>query len=330
MFAKEKDKKESTLKAFQTYYEQIYTPERWSKLYEAMLQPTRYCCLVNRFCEKEVVEVALSALPDLKRLDFISIPAFTSSVDRFPHPEKDSKGIYNYYPLDAASLLAVEALDVQANHSVLDICAAPGGKSLAILQYLTSISSNITCNEIAPDRKRRLKQVIHDYIPKSDRDRVIITGRDATRWEEEDRYDRVLVDAPCSSERHLLKEPLEFEKWTTKKTVNAAKDQFSILRGAVRAVKEGGILVYGTCSISTQENDSVVEKALKKCKVNLQVMRREWPIGEKTKYGWIVLPDDQQKWGPLYFTILKRLSDDGNEGSDDSEDFSDSDDDESS
>jgi len=165
----------------------------------------------------------VSTFPDLTRLEYVSIPAFVSS-ERFPPPIKDDKGVCMYYPLDAASLLAVDALDLKPNHSVLDICAAPGGKSVAIMQHLTAASGTLTSNEIAPDRKRRLKQVIWDYIPRGqERERVVITSRDATHWDEQERYDRVLVDAPCSSERHLLKDPAEFEKWTAKKSNNASK-----------------------------------------------------------------------------------------------------------
>ncbi|PRP87724.1 hypothetical protein PROFUN_02424 [Planoprotostelium fungivorum] len=323
--AKEKDLRESTMRAFNTYFEAIYGQERWPKLLEALQKPGRHCCLVNRFCSEEATQATISQFPALERLDYISIPAFISS-ERFPQPPKDEKGVCMYYPLDAASLLAVDALDLKPNHSVLDICAAPGGKTLAIMQHLTSMGSTLTSNEIAPDRKRRLKQVVWDYVPKGkERDRIIVTSRDGTHWEEEERYDRVLVDAPCSSERHLLKDMTEFLKWTPKKTGNASKEQLKILKSAIMAVRVNGLVVYGTCSISTKENDDVIEKILKKSKINIEVMRREWAIGERTKYGWIVLPDDGHGWGPLFFTILKRLPDDDDSNSEESQTESDED-----
>jgi 16S rRNA C967 or C1407 C5-methylase (RsmB/RsmF family) len=118
--------------------------------------------------------------------------------------------------LDAASILAVEALDVQPNESILDICAAPGGKSIAILQKL-SPHGTLHCNELSTERRKRLLQVLKDYLPPSMFSRVSVTGNDATKSKTfvEGRYDKVLVDAPCSSERHLLHDKEELSKWTT-------------------------------------------------------------------------------------------------------------------
>ena len=70
-----------------------------------------------------------------------------------------------YYPMDAASILPVLALDVQPDDSVLDMCAAPGGKSLAILQHL-AYRGSLACNDVSPDRRRRLTKVISSYTPK--------------------------------------------------------------------------------------------------------------------------------------------------------------------
>ena len=77
-------------------------------------------------------------------------------------------------------------------------------------------------------------------------------------------FDAVLVDAPCSSERHLLHDPQEMATWTPKRTKQNAKRQLDILLQAIFAARPGGRLLYSTCSISPVENDDVVEKLLKK------------------------------------------------------------------
>lgn len=228
----------------------------------------------------------------------------------------------NYYLLDAGSLLAVEVLDVQPTDCVLDICAAPGGKSLAILQRLDlAKGGSLTCNELSPDRRKRLKTVIQSYVPSHLRPYVTISSRDATRWHllESTKFDKILVDAPCSSDRHVLRDEEELASWTPARVRANSKRQFAILSSAVKAVREGGLLVYATCALSEAENDSVVEKVIHKTRAKISVLRKPLPIGEPTKYGWIVLPDSSANsqestvssasritgWGPLYFAILR-------------------------
>jgi hypothetical protein len=67
--------------------------------------------------------------------------------------------------------------------------------------------------------------------------------------------------------------------------------------------------VYSTCSLSETENDRVIERTTKKSKEAIEIVRLKWSIGEPTKYGWIVLPDTADRWGPIYFCILRRLVD---------------------
>lgn len=80
----------------------------------------------------------------------------------------------------------------------------------------------------------------------------------------------------------------------------------------MECVKIGGLIVYATCSISDMENDGVIEKALANKRgftCDVLTHERSYIIGEKTKFGWIVLPDDKTEsgWGPLYFCVLKRV-----------------------
>ena len=101
----------------------------------------------------------------------------TSSTKSFPPPPCcPYTKLLAYYPLDAASVLPVLALDVQPDDSVLDMCAAPGGKSLCVLMHLSEKGS-LTCNDVSPSRRQRLTRVIHAYLPKHRRDQVTITGQ---------------------------------------------------------------------------------------------------------------------------------------------------------
>jgi 16S rRNA C967 or C1407 C5-methylase (RsmB/RsmF family) len=245
---------------------------------------------------------------EMRTLDYTSIPCLVA-VDRearLPPASTDVNNIKDYYILDAGSVMATEALNVQADDRVLDLCAAPGGKTVSILQRLGPEGS-LTVNEVSPDRLRRLRRVVEEYAPQSLRNgRVNVVGRDGTKWNEFLKYDKVLVDAPCSSERHLLHDKKEFQLWTAKRTSNNALRQFQLLAAAVQAAKVGGLILYGTCSISSQENDNVVARLLQKTKVPVEVVAQSFTVGEKTSHGWIILPDVADGWGPLYFAVIRR------------------------
>jgi 16S rRNA C967 or C1407 C5-methylase (RsmB/RsmF family) len=313
---RENEKRNAVMVAFNKYYEEEWGAERWPKLLEALKKPVRHCLMMNKYANVEEVKSKLKdSLHDLTMLDFVSIPCYASkSSSRFPQPTKDSNNLTDYYILDAGSVLATEALDIQPDDHVLDICAAPGGKTLSILQRLDIKYGRLTSNEIASDRRRRLRQVIESYIPQNVIQEVSnVIGKDGTRYYgEPEQYDKVLLDAPCSSERHLLHDEKEFEMWSPRRTQVNAKRQLSILKAALHSVKVGGLVVYGTCSISSLENDKIIEKMMKKGKIPIEPVKMKWPIGEKTKFGWIILPESgidgtiSSGWGPLYFSLIRR------------------------
>ncbi|KAI8914128.1 S-adenosyl-L-methionine-dependent methyltransferase [Gorgonomyces haynaldii] len=300
---REQERKLLVQKQFNTFYEQVYG-ERWEQLLEAMHKPVRHCLMLNRFSQ-----VSQEKLLGLEKVPFVTIDCFQSPTwERFPPPSADTHGIKDYYILDAGSVLATEALDIQPGDHVLDLCAAPGGKSLSILQRLDRRKGGfLKSNEIAQDRRRRLRQVMDDYVPLEERDIYNVIGQDGTKFFDEGlQFDKVLLDAPCSSERHLLHDPKEFDQWSQKRTTTNAERQFLLLKAAIFSAKVNGLIVYGTCSISPQENDKLIQKTLKKSKIPIQVLRRTWPIGEPTEFGWIILPDKTEGWGPLFFAIIQR------------------------
>ncbi|CAG8491195.1 1605_t:CDS:10 [Rhizophagus irregularis] len=218
----------------------------------------------------------------------------------------EHSNLLNVYHIDLASLIVTKALDIQPNDIVLDLCAAPGGKSLAILQHLLNNNEQINnknegrgmliANEINNKRFHRLLQVIKSYIPFKYHQYQIKLVKNSPM--ENYCYDKILVDAPCSSERHLINDQKELLMWKKSRSNNFSKKQYKILLGAVKALKVNGILVYSTCSISNLENDRVIKKILENSWVRLEVIKRKsgWEIGEETEFGWIILPDKNDGW----------------------------------
>lgn len=216
------------------------------------------------------------------------------------------------YHLDKASVLAARALPRKLGDRILDMCSAPGGKALTML-FEADPSQSFVLNERSATRRARLSRVLsefleHDPSLRAQRGNPVIkvTGHDATKWGlyEHNAYDAILLDAPCSSERHLLEKPELLKEWSPHRTKTLAIQQFAMLAAACAAVKQDGHILYATCSISPLENDEVIDKLFKK-REGFRVVPLHFEKGEPTKHGWIFLPD-ACKAGPLYLCLIRQ------------------------
>jgi 16S rRNA C967 or C1407 C5-methylase (RsmB/RsmF family) len=223
-------------------------------------------------------------------------PALRAALAAPPRPEAHVEGLVKPYYLDTASVRAARALDVQAGDAVLDMCAAPGGKTLVLAAALAGTGS-LTSNDRSADRRGRLKIVIEDHLPEAWRSNVTVTGHDAARWglHEQNVYDRVLLDAPCSSERHVLRSPAHLAEWSPGRTRTLAQQALAMLCAALEALKPGGTLVYSTCSISPEENDGALERFAAK-RPGL------WTLVDRN----LTLPDDTDGEGPLFYAVIRK------------------------
>ncbi len=217
-----------------------------------------------------------------------------------------SDGLTKPYFLDEASVLAAQALDVRPGDKVLDLCAAPGGKTLVLALALKKEGSLIA-NERSSARRARLLSVLDEHLPKDIRLLVHVTGHDAAKWGlyEKNTYDRVLLDVPCSSEAHILKNPKYLASWTPARTKHLAVQAFAMLASAFDSLKPGGFLVYATCALSKLENDGVVAKLLDRRRESAPSEDFGLPW-EKTEVGFQIWPDRFHGMGPIYFSKIKK------------------------
>ncbi len=185
----------------------------------------------------------------------------------FPSVKRDERSVPGCYLLDLASLLAVDALHVEPFHKVCDLCAAPGGKSCAIGQIVVA-PGELVSNEPDGPRRARLTRVLNEYLGPNVPFKV--ASRDATTWFQPDYFDRVLVDAPCGSERHLVHQRAT-ATWSAEGAANRAKTQIALLMRAFETVKVGGRIIYSTCSIHPTENDGAVVAALQKTRNKIEI-----------------------------------------------------------
>ncbi len=172
---------------------------------------------------------------------------------------------------DAASQLAVEALNVAGGMNVLDLCAAPGGKS----EYCAEIMGN-KGKIIACDLYPHKTELIDKSCERLGITIVETRVNDAEKFNEEfeEKFDRVLLDAPCSGLGIIRRKPdIKWTKGASDCSV-LAQTQYRMLRHAKRYVKSGGMLVYSTCTISKMENEQMVKTFLRENK-NFELLPSE-------------------------------------------------------
>ncbi len=245
-------------------------------------------------------------------------PELRQSLLKESNPISLSSELVTPYYMDKASILAASILPISENNSVLDMCAAPGGKTLTIALRLKGKGSLVS-NDRSAARRNRLIKVLEDCLPTEYRSIVKVTGHDSTTWSlhEKDAYDRILLDAPCSSERHVLTDPSALAQWSPNRPKQLSIQQFAMLAAALDAAKPGGYILYSTCSICALENELVIEKLSRKRaglfeEVDMLSINPELGSqSEALSHGRIVMPDTQDGAGPLYFCLIRKLEKDG-------------------
>jgi 16S rRNA C967 or C1407 C5-methylase (RsmB/RsmF family) len=221
--------------------------------------------------------------------------------------EELTEGLTKPYYLDPASAAAARLLPLPDAGRVLDACAAPGGKTLVLATRLPD-AATLVANERSASRRARLHRVLDDHLPVERRERITVTGHDATRWGlyEQNAYEAILLDVPCSSERHLMSAPSRLRTWSPKRSSRLAIQAFAMVAAMIDALRPGGTLVYATCALTDRENDRVIEKALDRRGPLVELAQASLPGGETTRCGAQVLPDAANGSGPLYAAVLRK------------------------
>ena len=174
--------------------------------------------------------------------------------------EKPGKYFYHdaglYYVQEPSAMCAVPLLGARPGERVLDLCAAPGGKGTQIAQAMEG-KGLLVLNEKMPDRAKVLLQNV---------ERMGVANAVVTCAEPSELaarlpafFDRILVDAPCSGEGMLRKEPAAAENWSEENVFMCAERQKKILESAVSMLAPGGTLVYSTCTFAPEEDEETAD-----------------------------------------------------------------------
>lgn len=180
-----------------------------------------------------------------------------------------------YYIQEPSAMSAAALLAPKPGMRVLDLCAAPGGKSTQLATYLGD-SGLLVSNEINTQRSRILSQNIERMGIKN----AIVTNEDSFVLASHfpGFFNAIQVDAPCSGEGMFRKLPEAIEQWSMENVAICAARQKEILDNAAVMLKPGGTIVYSTCTFSKEENEDVIEYFLEKHPdFTLEEMERFWP-----------------------------------------------------
>ncbi|XP_009963303.2 tRNA (cytosine(34)-C(5))-methyltransferase, mitochondrial [Tyto alba] len=311
------------------HFEKQYTAElgdAWTSVRDVLTYPLcwQYAILLNKFSPSAEVGNTLRA-KGYHPVFPASLPYLPASFKcyirrtpgRFPAQRHQAGKLKEYYLLNAASLLPVLALEVKDGENVLDLCAAPGGKSVALLQC--AYPGQFHCNEYDDLRLRWLKQTIESFIPDPLINVMMVSKLDGRQIGDlkPELYDKILVDAPCSNDRSwLFSSDIQQAVLRLTQRKELSSLQFQLLRSAIKALRPGGSLVYSTCTLSKTENSDVINLILNSCSNVMPVDISEMAKAVSQEFTFLrgtqqhellVLPEKGRTWGPMYVAKLKKM-----------------------
>jgi NOL1/NOP2/sun family putative RNA methylase len=206
-----------------------------------------------------------------------------------------------YYVQEASSMFLESVLKQTVELSqplkVLDLCAAPGGKS-TLIQSLINDGSLLVSNEVIKTRVT----VLSENITKWGAANVIVTNNDAKDFQRlPGFFDVIVIDAPCSGSGLFRKDPEAISEWSEQNVQLCSQRQQRILADVMPALKEDGVIIYSTCSYSEQEDEQIADWLMEECKVESLQLKVEglveaWGIIETQSsqhqaYGYRFYPD---------------------------------------
>ena len=218
-----------------------------------------------------------------------------------------------YYVQEASSMFLWQILQQtigdNTNKVVLDLCAAPGGKSTLLASYFTN--GLVISNEVIKQRCA----VLVENITKWGNDNSIVTNNDPKDFKRlPNFFDVIVVDAPCSGSGLFRKDNNAINEWSEENVNLCSQRQQRIIADVIDSLNENGILIYSTCSYSKQENEDVLDWikhtfGLESIEIKLQ---EEWNIVEtisdaETCYGYRFYPDKVKGEG-FFIAAFKKLT----------------------
>lgn len=214
----------------------------------------------NRYYGLRMNPLKTSTEEFLERMPY-ALEKVSWAWEGFYYREEDQPGrdvlheIGAYYIQEPSAMAVVEVLDPRPGERVLDLCAAPGGKSTQIAGRMNG-EGLLVANEVISGRARILSQNIERMGIKN----CVVCNEPPERMAKffPGYFDRIVVDAPCSGEGMFRKDEMAIEQWSVEHVQMCADRQQTILDEAAKMLKPGGVLVYSTCTFAPDENEGAI------------------------------------------------------------------------
>lgn len=270
-------------------------PEKFAERMQKMLK-TEYNDFINAFetspiysgirintAKDGALEAVLSAFGELERVPWCEDGFYADKSHISGNHPLHMAGLF--YFQEPSAMSAVAALPIEAGDFVLDLCAAPGGKSTQAGAKLNG-TGLLVANEIIKKRA----DILSENIERMGLANTVVTNETPQRLAEKypEFFDKIIVDAPCSGEGMFRKEPQALGEWSIEHTISCGERQKHILDCAVKMLKPGGMIVYSTCTFAPVENEEIAaylteNHGLELCGTGLDMLdggRTEWSNSE--------------------------------------------------
>ena len=167
-----------------------------------------------------------------------------------------------YYLIDTSSLLVSYYLPTNEHDLVLDMCSAPGGKTISLLLQNQNKNLHVISNDISYNRCLELSK----NIERQGFGNVVVTNNDLTQIYKHylNKFNAIILDAPCSGSAMFRKNAQAKKEWSINKVLKMQETQLSLLNIGLMMLKPGGYLMYSTCSFSKEENEDVILQTIEK------------------------------------------------------------------
>lgn len=237
----------------------------------------------------------------ISRLDwnssFFILTEADAQVQDLYHLPCHTSGLIHFQSL--SSMIPPLVLDPSPGSRVLDMCAAPGGKTFQLLESLGN--GTLIANDINSDRLSRLYRNMYTLVPRDSTSVVEVRSVDARKFQIlnpdeinesnssrsfDKTFDYILLDAPCSGEGIInLKEHKSYRDWSLSGVKKYARLQASLLETAYSLLSKGGSIVYSTCTLNSMENEDIA--------LNFIQRHRDISLCNLEAFSWITLKDSR-------------------------------------
>lgn len=252
--------------------ERIIPREFFSSVVESFAKDKIFSVRINPLREKR--ENILTLLKQ-RRIEFQEVEWYEDALivtSASPFLDDFIQGGF-LYRQNLSSMLVPLIINPEPGERVLDLCAAPGSKTTQMAAMMGN-QGQIIANEPVKSRFYKLKSVVSLLGARN----VELKAADGRKFRDSGLFDKILVDAPCSSEGLFQTSmPETYAYWSPRKIKEMVQKQRGLLLNATRLLKKGGTLVYSTCTFSPEENEGVADWVLRKTKENLKVVPVDVP-----------------------------------------------------